>query len=112
MIPKIDRDDFKTEVDVLWDHKVVAESRLGLATSPSRHAFLPAPASIELESVYVGPAFAAGDGRPSGLDCRFAGFEPVSSDSSIGPDIVSDGAAIHVGSGWRSLEAHGRISPG
>jgi hypothetical protein len=111
MIPKIDRDDFKTEVDVLWDDKVVARKSVGLGNFSVQAHVPPSPGKhrigIGFTSVQLLPA---GDGRPIGTRLSFAGFEPDDSSPSIGADIVSNGAAIHLGSGWHSLEAQGRFS--
>jgi len=111
MIPKIDRDDFKTDVEVLLDDKVMARKSVGLGNfsvqapvpiSPGKHRI-----GIVFASVQLLPA---GDGRPIGTRLSFAGFEPDSYTPAVGADIISNSAPVRLGSGWHDLETFGRTT--
>jgi hypothetical protein len=109
VIPKIERTDFKTDVELRLDDAVVARKSIGLGSfsvqvqvplSPGKHRI-----GIVFTSVQLLPA---GDGRPVGTLLSFAGFEPDSFTPAAGAEIISNNAAVRLGSGWHNLETFGR----
>jgi hypothetical protein len=110
MIPKIDRDDFKTNVEVSLDDNVVAKKSVGLGDFSVEAAVPPSPGKHRVGLVFTSvQILPAGDGRPIGTRLSFAGFEPApAAPATGGSDIVSKGAAVRLGAGWHDLETFGR----
>lgn len=104
MVPKIDREDYRTSVEVRVDQHVVARQSLGLGefTLEARVPAMPGKHRIELsfDNPQILPA---GDGRAIGARLSFAGFEEEAR-RAVGTDIVAPDAGIRIGSGWQVLE--------
>lgn len=109
VIPKIDRDDFKTDVELQLDGNVMAKQSVGLGNFSIQARVPPSPGKHRVGIVFTSvQLLPAGDGRPIGTRLSFAGFEPDSYTPSVGADIVSNSAAVRLGSGWHNLETFGR----
>ena len=79
MIPKIDRDDFKTDVEVSLDDKVVAKKSVGLGDFSIKVRLSPSPGKHRVGLVFASVQLLPnGDGRPIGTRLSFAGFELAS----------------------------------
>jgi hypothetical protein len=85
MIPKIDRDDFRTDVEVSLDDKVVAKKSVGLGDFSLEARIPPSPGKhrvgLVFKSVQLLPN---GDYRPIGTRLSFAGFEEASKRRVVG----------------------------
>jgi hypothetical protein len=104
MVPKIDREDYRTSVEVRVDRHVVARQSLGLGEF-TLEAQVPAmPGKHRIELTFDNPQILpAGDGRAIGSRLSFAGFEPAAR-RAVGTDIVAPGTGIRLGSCWQVLE--------
>jgi hypothetical protein len=79
MIPKIDRDDFKTDVEVSLDDKVVAKKSVGLGNFSIEVRLSPSSGKHRVGLVFASVQLLPnGDNRPIGTRLSFAGFEVAS----------------------------------
>jgi hypothetical protein len=109
MIPKLDRADFRTDVELRLDDAVVARKSIGLGSFSVQAHVPPSPGKHRIGIVFTSvQLLPAGDGRPVGTLLSFAGFEPDSYTPAAGAEIVSSNAAVRLGSGWHNLETFGR----
>ncbi len=99
MIPKIDRDDFRTEVDLSLDDKVMAEKSVGLGNFSIEAHVPPNPGKhrvgLVFRSVQLLPN---GDDRPIGARLSFAGFAAASQTRVVGA-LDSDSADVRMAGG-------------
>lgn len=105
MVPKIDREDYRTSVEVRVDQHVVARQSLGLGEF-TLEAQVPAmPGTHRIDLTFGNPQILpAGDGRAIGARLSFAGFAPEAARRAVGTDIVAGGTEVQLGSGWQVLE--------
>lgn len=76
LIPKIDRDDFRTDVEVSLDDKVVAKKSVGLGNFSIEARVPPSPGEHRVGLVFGSVQLLPnGDDRPIGARLGFAGFE-------------------------------------
>ena len=105
MVPRIDSDDFRTEVDVSLDGRLVARESLGIGDFA-----LEMPAAAPAGHHRISMAFSkpqtlpGADGRSIGAKLAFVGFEPKTVKRRTGSDIVRQGHGIRLGTGWDVLE--------
>ncbi len=105
MVPKIDREDYQTRVEVRIDRQAVATRTLGIGDF-ALEARVPAePGKHRIDLVFAKPQILpSGDGRAIGARLSFVGFEPAGAGRAPGEDIIGLGAGIQLGSGWDVLE--------
>lgn len=105
MVPRIDSDEFRTEVDVSLDGRLVARESLGIGEFA-----LDIPADVPVGRHRISMAFSkpqvlpGADGRSVGAKLALVGFEPKAAKRPAGSDIVRQGHGIRLGSGWDVLE--------
>jgi hypothetical protein len=99
LIPKIDRDDFRTDVELSLDDKVVAKKSVGLGNFSLEARIPPSPGkhrvSLYFASVQLLPN---GDYRPIGTRLSFAGFEAASK-TRAGSALRSDSPNVKMAVG-------------
>lgn len=106
MVPKIEREDFRTDLEVRVDKEVVARRSLGLGEFTLETRVPTKPGKRRIDLVFgAAQQLPAGDGRAIGARLTFAGFEPVPARRpGGGAEIVERGAGVRLGSGWDILE--------
>lgn len=105
IVPKIDREDFRTDFEVRLDQEVVARRSLGIGEF-TVYARVPTKAGMRRIQLVFGASqqLPAGDGRAIGARLSFVGFESVPARRPAGAEIVAPGAGVRLGSGWHMLE--------
>jgi hypothetical protein len=90
LIPKIDRDDFRTHVQLSLDDKVVAKKSIGLGNFSIEVRVPPSPGKHRVGLVFASVQLLPnGDARPIGARLGFAGFEAASK-TSVAAGLPSD----------------------
>ena len=99
MIPKIDRDDFRTDVEVSLDGKVVGKKSVGLGDFSLEANIPPSPGKHRIGLVFKSVQLLPnGDYRPIGTRLSFAGFEAAPKTRVVGA-LPSDSSNVKIAVG-------------
>lgn len=105
MVPRIDRDDFRTDFEVRMDQEVVARRSLGLGEFTLETRVPEKPGKHRIELVFgASQQLPAGDGRAIGARLSFVGFEPAKAADQCPPADIVRGFGLQLGAGWGVLE--------
>lgn len=104
-VPRIDSDEFRTEVDVSLNGRLAACESLGIGEFALE---IPADVSVGRHRIFIAfsktQVLPGADGRSVGAKLAFVGFERKAGQRRAGNDILRQGHGIRLGTGWNVLE--------